>query len=101
MAQKKLFSAKAGKQISIFIENRPGSLAEVIDLLGANGFNMILWTDQVGNFGRHVGKTERFMTPGAFNPFGGGAAAAHQMGSVILALQNKQKWAQKLLHQLI
>ena len=38
---KKLFSAKAGKQISIFIENRPGSLAAVIDLLGASGFNMI------------------------------------------------------------
>ncbi len=67
----------------------------------ANGFNMILWTDPVGNFGRHIGKTERFMTPSAFNPFGGGAASAHQMGSVILALKNKQKWAEKMLHQLI
>jgi hypothetical protein len=41
VAGKKLFNAKAGKQISIFIENRPGSLAEVIDLLGESGFNMI------------------------------------------------------------
>jgi hypothetical protein len=40
MAQKKLFSAKAGKQISIFIDNRPGSLASVIDLLGEYGLNM-------------------------------------------------------------
>lgn len=38
--QKKLFSAKAGKQISIFIDNRPGSLAEVIDLLRENQLNM-------------------------------------------------------------
>ncbi len=37
---KKLFSAKAGKQISIFIDNRPGSLARVIDLLGENDLNM-------------------------------------------------------------
>lgn len=44
MSQKKLFSAKAGKQISIFIENRPGSLAEVIDVLGANGINMLALT---------------------------------------------------------
>lgn len=40
MAQKKLFSAKAGKQISIFIDNRPGSLAAVIDLLRENDINM-------------------------------------------------------------
>jgi len=67
----------------------------------ANGFNMILWTDPVGNFGRHIGKTERFMTPGAFNPFGGGALSAHQMGSVLLALRNKRKWAEKHLSQLL
>jgi hypothetical protein len=40
MAEKKLFSAKAGIQTSIFIDNRPGSLASVIDLLGEHKINM-------------------------------------------------------------
>ncbi len=37
----KLFSARAGKQISIFIENRPGTLGAVIDLLRKNRINML------------------------------------------------------------
>jgi hypothetical protein len=41
MAPKKLFSAHVGKQISIFIENRPGTLGHVIDLLRAEGINML------------------------------------------------------------
>jgi hypothetical protein len=65
------------------------------------GFNMILWTDPVGNYGRHLGKTERFMTPGALNPFGGAAVIAHQMGNVLLALNQAGEWAAKLLAQLI
>jgi hypothetical protein len=38
---KKLFSAKAGKQISVFLENRPGTLSEVIDTLREGGINMM------------------------------------------------------------
>ena len=41
MSDKKLFSAKAGKQISIFLENRPGTLSEVIDLLRKHQVNML------------------------------------------------------------
>lgn len=41
MNTKKLFSAKAGKQISVFLENRPGTLSEVIDLLREKGINML------------------------------------------------------------
>lgn len=41
MSKKKLFSAKPGRQISIFLENRPGTLSEVIDLLRENGINML------------------------------------------------------------
>ena len=41
MNKKKLFSAKAGKQISVFLENRPGTLSEVIDLLREKGINML------------------------------------------------------------
>ena len=37
----KLFSAKAGKQISVFLENRPGTLSEVIDALREGGINMM------------------------------------------------------------
>lgn len=36
----KLFSAKAGKQISVFLENRPGTLSGVIDALREGGINM-------------------------------------------------------------
>ncbi|MCS6770592.1 MAG: hypothetical protein NZ740_01030 [Kiritimatiellae bacterium] len=38
---KKLFSAKLGRQISVFLENRPGTLSEVIDTLRENGINML------------------------------------------------------------
>lgn len=38
---KKLFSAKAGQQISVFLENRPGTLSEVIDTLREGGVNMM------------------------------------------------------------
>lgn len=38
---KKLFSAKAGRQISVFLENRPGTLSEVIDTLREGGVNMM------------------------------------------------------------
>jgi hypothetical protein len=41
------------------------------------------------------------MTPGAFNPLRGGAAIAHQMGSVIEALKRRPKWAQKTLGELL
>ena len=41
MGKKKLFSAKPGRQISIFLENRPGTLSEVIDLLREQGINML------------------------------------------------------------
>ena len=41
MSDKKLFSAKAGKQISIFLENRPGTLSEVVDLLRKHQVNML------------------------------------------------------------
>ena len=41
MSQKKLFSARVGKQISVYLENRPGTLSGVIDLLRAEGINML------------------------------------------------------------
>ena len=37
----KRFSAKAGKQISVFLENRPGTLSEVINALREGGVNMM------------------------------------------------------------
>jgi hypothetical protein len=36
-----LFSARPGKQISVFLENRPGALSEVIDTLREQGINML------------------------------------------------------------
>jgi hypothetical protein len=41
MKERKLFSAKCGRQISIFIDNRLGALGEVIDTLRAGGVNML------------------------------------------------------------
>lgn len=38
---KKLFSAKAGRQISVFLENRPGTLGEVINTLRKDKINML------------------------------------------------------------
>jgi hypothetical protein len=40
MKSKSLFSARVGREISIFIENRPGALGSVIDLLRERGVNM-------------------------------------------------------------
>ncbi len=37
----KLFSAKPGQQISVFLENRPGTLSAVIDTLREGGVNMM------------------------------------------------------------
>jgi hypothetical protein len=37
----KLYRVRAGKQISIFIDNRVGALAEVIDVLRDTGVNML------------------------------------------------------------
>ncbi len=65
------------------------------------GFNMILWTDWIGNYGRHIGKTERFMTPGAFNPWGGRAFMAHMMANVLLVLESNADWAAKVLAELV
>jgi hypothetical protein len=65
------------------------------------GFNMILLTDWIGNYGRHIGKTERFMTPGALNPWGGRAFMAHMMANVLLVLESKAAWAAKVLAALI
>lgn len=41
MKDQKLFSAKIGHQISVFIENRPGALAQVIDILRDAKVNML------------------------------------------------------------
>ena len=59
----------------------------------ARGFNMILWTDPIGNFGAHIGKTERFLNRGP--------GIAHVMGAVLGTLQAKPKWANKTLQQLL
>ena len=58
-----------------------------------NGFNMILGTDPVGNFGRHLGKTERFINRGK--------GVAHKMQAVLGTLAANQSWSAKLLHQLV
>lgn len=41
MTQKKLFNVRTGRQLSIFIENRPGTLGAVIDHLRQAGINML------------------------------------------------------------
>jgi hypothetical protein len=41
MGRKKLFSARRGKQLTVFLEDRPGTLAEVIDVLRENKVNML------------------------------------------------------------
>ncbi len=40
MNKQKVFKIESGKQISIFLENEPGSLSKVARLLGDNGINM-------------------------------------------------------------
>jgi hypothetical protein len=86
--------------------NAPGMKGnlELIPLLGftrvkaggtgkVNGFNMILATDPVGNFGRHVSKTERFINHGK--------GIAHKMEAVLGTLLKKPAWCKKLLHELV
>jgi hypothetical protein len=68
------------------------------------GFNMILWTDPVGNAGKHVGKTERFGMYVPFTPMstGGGGNFAHVMTSVIYTLKHSTNgWATKTLNELV
>jgi hypothetical protein len=40
MSEKILHSAKLGKQLSIFVEDQPGTLAAVSNLLGSHGINI-------------------------------------------------------------
>jgi hypothetical protein len=66
-----------------------------------HGFNMILASDPVGNFGVHLGKTERFLTKDMLNPFKG--TFAHKIEQVIgtLMLDRNRDWAQKTLGRLL
>lgn len=41
MKDRRLFSARAGHQITVFIENKPGTLAAVIDRLRDGNVNML------------------------------------------------------------
>ena len=41
MKDRRLFSARAGHQITVFIENKPGTLAAVIDKLRDGNVNML------------------------------------------------------------
>ncbi len=41
MVDQKLYSARIGKQLSVFLENRPGTLSSVIDRLREQGINMV------------------------------------------------------------
>lgn len=41
MSPSPLINATLGHQLSVYLDNRPGTLAEVIDLLGVNGINML------------------------------------------------------------
>jgi len=84
--------------------NAPGMKSQVSSLLPfttkiesgggkVNGFNMIIWTDPVGNAGRHLGKTERFINRGS--------GIAHKMGAVLGTLESNAGWSGKMLHQLL
>jgi hypothetical protein len=80
--------------------NGPGMVGniELVPFFGVKkrkgtGFNMILWTDPIGNYGRHIGKTERFLNRGS--------GFAHKMGPVMDTLNANMKWANKTLDQLI
>jgi len=44
MTDKVLHSAKLGKQLSVFVEDQPGTLAAVTSLLGKNGINIYALT---------------------------------------------------------
>ena len=41
MGDQKLYSSRIGKQLSVFLENRPGTLSSVIDRLREQGINMV------------------------------------------------------------
>ncbi len=41
MPENKIVSARLGHQISVFLENRPGTLGSVIDVLREGGINML------------------------------------------------------------
>lgn len=58
------------------------------------GFNMILATDPVGNFGVHLGKTERFLALGK-------PGIAHKMAAVLYAVEGSTNWRSRDLAQLI
>ena len=79
--------------------NLPGNGA----LRPVKGFNMILLTDPVGNFGKHIGATERFLSVGTLNPFGGAASFAHVMRNIIATLElgGNSTWAGMHLNQLV
>ena len=44
MTDKVLHSAKLGKQLSVFVEDQPGTLAAITSLLGKNGINIYALT---------------------------------------------------------
>lgn len=44
MSEKVLHSAKVGKQLSVFVEDEPGTLAAVTNLLGEHGINIYALT---------------------------------------------------------
>jgi hypothetical protein len=81
--------------------NGPGMVGnvELLPFLGVKkrkncgGFNMIIWTDPVGNYGRHIGKTERFLNRGSGFP--------HMMAAVMATLEQNKKWADRTLDQLV
>ena len=68
---------------------------------GIRGLNMIMGTDPVGNYGRHIGATERFWTPGALIPFKKGVSVAHVMGSFKKYLEQHPRWGEKTLDEAI
>jgi hypothetical protein len=68
---------------------------------GIRGLNMIMGTDPVGNFGRHIGATERFWTPGALIPFKKGISVAHVMNSFKKYLQDHPRWGRLTLDEAI
>lgn len=42
--KKPVFTARRGKQISVFLENHPGTLAELAEFLGSRGINILALT---------------------------------------------------------
>ena len=79
--------------------NGPGmkSIAEKTSPPGGpiRGFNMIMLSDPVGNFGRHIGKTERFRAKFFSKTF------AHLMTQCVGALERCPEWGNKTLDELV